>query len=455
MIKCPNCTGELNFDPKATKVKCEYCGSIFDPKELKTKVKKTKEVETIEGKGYSCSQCGATVMTFDNTAVTFCSYCGSQAMIEANMIEQNKPDWIIPFKKDKNDCIEAYKKVLNRALFTPNSLKETATLEKFRGIYMPYCVYDLTSSGDNVFDGSKYSHRSGDYQIYNDYKIHTNVDSYCNGISYDMSSTFYDDYSQAIPFETKDKESFNPNYLPGYYADKPDVPLETYDKMALNIAKSESKSYLVKTSQFRSHGCYNPMLDYEIKSRSIALYPIYFLAIRDKKEKNVYYAIVNGQTGKVAADLPVSFSKYIIASLILSVIIFLIINFNLVVNPISLCIFAGVMAIASIFMSITQLSAIDRKKNHANDEGYMSKMENRKKKEKIFGFRYLYKQIIALILPFIFVFSSVADDRYFYGSALISLLLVLLSFKELVKEHNILVSNKLPQLEKRGGDENA
>lgn len=455
MIKCPNCTGELNFDPKATKVKCEYCGSIFDPKELKTTVKTTKEVETIEGKSYTCSQCGAAVMTFDDTAVTFCSYCGSQAMVEQNMDKQDKPDWIIPFKKDKNDCIEAYKKVVNKALFTPNTLKETATLEKFRGIYMPYCIYDLESKGKKTFDGSKYSHRSGDYEIYNDFKIHTDIDSHCNGVSYDMSSTFYDDYSQAIPFNTNEKEVFNPNYLPGYYADKPDVPLETYDKIALGVAKSQSKSYLISEKQFRKYGCYNPMLDYEVKSRSVALYPIYFLAIRDKQEKNVYYAIVNGQTGKVAADLPVSFPKYIIASLILSIIIFLVINWNLVVDPITLCVFAAVMAFISLAMSISQLSTIDKKKNHSSDEGYMSKMENRKKKEKVHGFKYIYKQIIAMILPLLLVFSSVAEDTYFYGSAIVSLILVLLSFRGLVQEHNILVSNKLPQLEKRGGDENA
>ena len=45
------------------------------------------------------------------------------------------------------------------------------------------------------------------------------------------------------------------------------------------------------------------------------------------------------------------------------------------------------------------------------------------------------------------------NDEYYYGAAIISLVLVVISFKDLVKEHNILSSNKLPQLEKRGGDE--
>lgn len=28
-MKCPNCGGELIFDPKSQKYKCEYCGSDF------------------------------------------------------------------------------------------------------------------------------------------------------------------------------------------------------------------------------------------------------------------------------------------------------------------------------------------------------------------------------------------------------------------------------------------
>ena len=119
MIKCPNCGGELKFSPKAKKVTCEYCSSTFDSKELKKEAKATKEVEvtndTIKAKSYKCSQCGAELLTFDETAITFCSYCGSQAMLEGRMTKINNPDYIIPFKITKEQCIEAYKKKINKA----------------------------------------------------------------------------------------------------------------------------------------------------------------------------------------------------------------------------------------------------------------------------------------------------------------------------------------------------
>ena len=33
-FKCPNCGGELIFDPATQKYKCEYCNSLFAQEEL-------------------------------------------------------------------------------------------------------------------------------------------------------------------------------------------------------------------------------------------------------------------------------------------------------------------------------------------------------------------------------------------------------------------------------------
>ena len=43
MIKCPNCTGELNFKQSDNVVKCEYCGITWNPTELKEKVKSAEK----------------------------------------------------------------------------------------------------------------------------------------------------------------------------------------------------------------------------------------------------------------------------------------------------------------------------------------------------------------------------------------------------------------------------
>jgi len=152
--------------------------------------------------------------------------------------------------------------------------------------------------------------------------------------------------------------------------------------------------------------------------------------------------------------LPISFTKYVIGSIILAIIIFLLINSFLILTPLKVTIFSIVASIISAVVSISQASNINSQQNHSDDLGYMSIKENReKKKDKIGTFKYVYKELIAVVLPFIVIIFHPVNDAYYYAADLISLTLVILSFRDLIKEHNLLVSNKLPQLEKRGGDE--
>ena len=62
-------------------------------------------------------------------------------------------------------------------------------------------------------------------------------------------------------------------------------------------------------------------------------------------------------------------------------------------------------------------------------------------------------QLISLIIGILVLMSGTIKDEIIYGSSIAIFVLIILSFNSLIKEHNILSSNKPPQLEKRGGDE--
>lgn len=445
---------QLEFDAKSQNVKCDYCGSTFNPKELKTEVKKAsekKENETFEGRSYSCSQCGATLLTFDETAITFCSYCGSQAMIESKMIKKNKPEFIIPFKKTKEDCIRAYKNKVSSSLFAPSYMKSDVVVNKFRGIYIPYCIYKMSFHGDNINRGKKYKYRSGDYVYYDDFDIHAEVDADYDGVSYDMVSNLYDRFSHAIPHDSREAEPFNTNYLAGFYADTSDVDAYVYEDNAVKIANNDSVNHMRKKRMYARYGCSNPKVKFQVSERKNGMFPLYFLAIRDKENQYVNYAVVNGQTGKVVVDLPVDFKKYILGALLLTIPIFLLINSSFVIVPKSVCIFSIVAAFVSLIISSFQYDKIHIRENHLDDEGYMYLSKRRIKVNSKDKFKYIVKQLIGAILGIAVLIINFVADYYYYGASIIILLLVIWSFYDLVKEHNLLVSTKLPQLEKRGG----
>lgn len=464
MAKCPHCGAEFKFDARTKLVHCEYCGCDFNPKELKKEVKSSKKKENLlSGTSYSCTQCGAVLTTFDETAVTFCSYCGSQNIVEDKMFKQTAPDLIIPFSKTKDECIKNYKRKLSSFLFAPSYLKSDMNVSKFRGIYMPYGVYKLDFHGNSVNKGKKYNHRSGDYVYYDDYDINAMVDASYDGVSFDLLSKFYDEYSQAVPFNCKEAEEFNPNYLPGFYADSRDVEIDTYAKDACDIGKNDSTRFLLKNKIYSKYGCTKPTVSFEATDKKIGLFPMYFLSSISKDNKHIHYAVINGQTGKVAADIPISFGKYLLFSLLLAIPIFFIVNCFPVVSPNIVNIFTIIMAIIAWIIGANLISKCNDRYGRYDDKGYSSKfikydeegkvIKTKKVKKYKLSFKYWFKYLIAIISSFIIMVTNPIQDSIHYVTAIMGLVLIIWSFFDLVKIHNQLVSREIPQLNNRGGDE--
>ena len=144
MIKCPGCGAALRFDPHEQLLVCDHCGSKYEPDQFEEYkyTNKAEEEQALEVTLYKCPNCGAELVSTDDTAATFCSYCGSNVMMESRMGRIEYPTRILPFRLDKKDAEAAYKKKLRESLFAPSDLKKDSTLEKFRGIYMPYWNYE-------------------------------------------------------------------------------------------------------------------------------------------------------------------------------------------------------------------------------------------------------------------------------------------------------------------------
>ena len=103
------------------------------------------------------------------------------------------------------------------------------------------------------------------------------------------------------------------------------------------------------------------------------MYPVWFLSYRNKDR--VAYATVNGQTGKVVADMPIDSKKYVLSSLILAVILFALLNLFFTIRPVTLLGFACMLVIVSAITYAVELDAIWRKESNADDAGVLAAME--------------------------------------------------------------------------------
>lgn len=471
MIKCPNCTAQLAFEVSDQKIKCDYCGSSFEPAELRailnvasekenveatnTQVEEVKE--EIEATSYNCDNCGATLLVYDDTAVTFCNYCGSSNVIKSRLIKQTKPDFIIPFEITKEKCIELYKNKIKKNIFAPRHMLEDVVVNNFRGIYMPYEIYNYEANPRLSCSGRKYYKTVGNYDYYHIYTITGDLDGHINGLSYDLVSRFHDKYSEAIgPYDYSKRKEFNPAYISGFYADSVDISGNLYGQEAEDNAENIASSILRKDKRFAQHGCSSPKADMWLSDRKVAMYPVYFLGMRDKANKNIYYAVVNGQTGKVAIDIPIDYSRYIVVSLILSILLFFVFQ-GLTMDIYVPLGFSMAAAVVAFILGRILTSNINKSKSLENDKGYLNKAcknpsGNKDKVKKDIGIVSILCPIFGFLIPLGVMVSDLVADIYFYGAAIFSCVLVLISFYDIVIKYNDLSKNKIPQLEKRGGD---
>ena len=240
---------------------------------------------------------------------------------------------------------------------------------------MPYWLYDMSVTGP-VSARSSTSHRSGDYIITDHYSLSGNIQAAYNGVSYDASSTFADDISNDIaPYSVKDITAFTPSFLSGYYADIADVSADTYVGAARDLGRSCAETYLRQKTPFGKEsldGKINlPTPNMNVK-RS-AMFPVWFMAYR--RGNRVAYATVNGQTGKVCADIPVSIPKYLVCAILMAIVSFPILQFLLTLTPHSIMILVSIISIVVACMYNGEMKKILSLETHDSDLGYQSRID--------------------------------------------------------------------------------
>ncbi|MBQ4057643.1 MAG: hypothetical protein IJD40_01780 [Lachnospiraceae bacterium] len=374
MYECSNCSSGLKFNIALQQLVCEHCNSQYDPYEFDG-LHAAEEDNSFEVTMFTCSQCGGELYTTDTTVAGFCSFCGSTTVLNSRIDKELRPDYIIPFQKTKVDCKKEYMKLMRLAIFAPKELKDEKCIDGFRGIYMPYWLYDVKHQQNLSLPG-KTEKRRGDYIYTSHYRLYGNLDAHYDGISYDGSSSFADNISGKLaPFDVKAMKRFTPTFLSGFYADTADVDADIYSDNAIEIADRHSTQFVQKQSTFRKYNVEETDIRSDLygvmEKTSRAMFPVWFMSYRNNDR--VAYATVNGQTGKVVADLPVDIKKYMLGTLILAIPIFILLNLIFTVTPsVLLAVVAFIAAFVSVLYTM-EMKEIVKRESYEDDEGMQYK----------------------------------------------------------------------------------
>ena len=414
MIQCPTCGAGLRFDIASQQMVCDYCHNHFDPTQITDNSTRddAKTQPYFDSYVYICPSCGAELITTDkNDAVGFCQYCGGASMLFDKIRKEWTPDSVVPFKVTKEQCKELYLKEVRKNPFIGGKYRNPETIDSFRGIYMPYWSYDAAIVGEFSIRGvSSRQHVSGNtYHIYH-YDMRSNTDYSLKGFSHDASMTFDDDLSESIaPFNQSGAVSFTPAYLSGFYAEVGNVDPHEYDNDISKEIVAEAEKVYTRTPAIEGAMSQNKLhletpkskFPTKIKSVSRTMNPVWFMSCRNKD--SITYAAVNGQTGKVAADLPLSPVRILIAALGIAAIAFGLIFLVMTVLP---SIKANMTLALCALLAITGMFSMQKSFNNTVDKN--NTVIGNGKPSALKGGLY----VVATIVAFVSIIMIASDGSY-------------------------------------------
>ena len=339
--QCPSCMGPLHFASASGKLECDYCGSVFTPEEVEAmfaaqnaaaEAAAQEAQPSAEDDGwnaadaggewgedaaslraYNCPSCGAELICEETTAAASCPYCGNPTVIPSQLGGILKPDCIIPFKLDKDAAVAALKKHYRRKIFLPRAFTSENHIQEIKGIYVPFWLFSAEADGTARYQATRsHTRTEGDYMVTT--TEHFNVVRSgtvpFDRIPADGSSKMPDAYMDSIePFDYSEMIDFSLSYLPGYYADKYDVSAGECVERADARCRRTLEEVLMR--DVRGYESVVPMgADIRLRGASVkyALLPVWLLTTK-WKDKDYLFAM-NGQTGKLIGDLPVSKGRY-------------------------------------------------------------------------------------------------------------------------------------------------
>ena len=339
--QCPTCTGPLHFDGASGKLACDYCDGAYEVADIEAlyAVKdeaaqeaqaraedsnvdwdlsqagsQWSEEEAANIRAYICPSCSAEIICDVNTAATSCAYCGNPTVVPGKLGGALKPDLVIPFKLDKNAAITALKQHYKGKVFLPKEFSDQNKIDEIKGVYVPFWLYDSRARGDVEFNaGQVRTYTSGSYRVTETrhFKLYRSGDVAFEKVPVDASSKMPDAHMDAIePYDYGELKPFSTAYLPGFLADKYDLDSEECATRADERIENSAVDCLASTiNGYSGVAVSGKNISLQRGKAAYALMPVWLLTT--KWNGQLFTFAMNGQTGKLVGDLPISKSKFV------------------------------------------------------------------------------------------------------------------------------------------------
>ena len=329
-FKCPNCDGGIEFSSGEQKMKCPYCDSEFEIESLmayQAELDKQYEDDMTWDTGgnewqageadglrvYCCNSCGGEVVADETTGATECPFCGNPVIMTGQFAGSLRPDLVIPFQMDKKAAMTILLNHYKGKVLLPKVFKDENHVKEVKGIYVPVWLFDADADAHVQYKTTRIRHWSDSNYRYtetNHYMVTRAGDIGFQHVPVDGSSKMDDTLMESIePFDIRGAVDFRTAYLSGYLADKYDVDAAaSIGRANERIKRSTEEAFAATVTGYNTVVPVSSNIKLNNSKAKYALFPVWMLNTQWKGKKFTF--AINGQTGKIAGDLPMDMGAF-------------------------------------------------------------------------------------------------------------------------------------------------
>jgi DNA-directed RNA polymerase subunit RPC12/RpoP len=346
---CKNCGARLEYAPGTPSLKCPYCGTenqiAVEAKPIvEHKIEELQMVAKTQATGFGtqtrsfkCKNCSATSTVPGNVQATRCPFCGSNVVFEQqanpNMV---RPESVLPFQINADGATNKFRAWLKSRWLAPGALKKMAQLAKIDGVYEPFFTYDAQADSDWAGEAGHYYYVSVPRTV-NQGGRNVTINQQERRIRWEHRSghhaQFYDDVlilastgiperivTKAYPFHLSAIVPYSPQFLAGFLAEEYSVdPKAGWEKAKGQVTSNEQRECSKALDGDTQRGLHVNTRLSRITWKHMLL-PLYVAAYMYGAK--TYRFVVNGQTGEVQGEAPISWIKVgIIAAAVAGIVV--------------------------------------------------------------------------------------------------------------------------------------
>jgi hypothetical protein len=283
-----------------------------------------------------CKGCGAEVATSLDQRSYVCPFCDTSVVVEIPLSAgRQRPEFVIGFAVTAEQAKEKFWQWLKQnSWYRPGDLAQQAISDKQRGVYLPFWHFSMYADSDWAAQIGQYWYRTETYTTTDaNGKKHTHTRQvretewfplqgehhrYYFGFMFPATRGINLEESRAIqPFQMSSLARYRPHYLAGWMAEEYSIDREVAAEKTMEEFRKRQHQEIAYFLPGDTHSNLQVQTQIQVNGSDLVLLPVHVLSYRYKDK--LYRFLVNGQTGKIVGQKPVSGKR--ITALVFAIIL--------------------------------------------------------------------------------------------------------------------------------------